>query len=194
MTMTMRAGLGVLVVGLLLACGSDRKGTAGNEEARGGEGKAGRTVTKNDVGDAPLVNGKSSLARLGKAVVDALNAKDGKALLGLAVSEEEYKARLFGALVSDPTVARVGPELAWTNQAKGSFAGMAKALEEHAGKGYVFVSLESTSKEERGGLVMHRDPKLTVKDAGGATLTPKFLGVVVEHPASGTFLVLSFAG
>ena len=39
----------------------------------------------------------------------------------------------------------------------------------------------------------HIAPKLVVKDAGGTELELPILGEVVEHPASGTFLVLSFA-
>lgn len=144
------------------------------------------------IGDEPLTNGKPSLAALGQAVVAALDVKDSKALGSLAVSEPEY-TRLFGALVSHPNMLRFGPSMAWANQLEDNRDGLRHAIERHGGKGYAFVSLEPTRTEERGGLVIHRDPKLTVKDANGATLELDVIGVAVEHVASKTFLVLTFA-
>lgn len=144
------------------------------------------------IGDEPLTNGKPSLAALGQAVVAALDAKDSEALWSLAVSEPEY-TRLFGALVSHPNMLRFGPTMAWANQLEDNRDGLRHAIERHGGRGYAFVSLEPTRTEERGGLVIHRAPKLTVKDATGATLELDVIGVAVEHVASKTFLVLTFA-
>lgn len=190
--MAMHARLGPIVVGaLLLACGSNDEKTTPKDAPLPGA-KDGDTK-QSPVGDAPLANGQPSLEALGKAVVAALEAKDGRALLGLSVSQGEFERRLFGALVKDPGQRKFGPGPAWKNMSSESLPAMGNALSKHGGKGYVFVSLESTKQEERPGLVLHQRPKLVVEDAGGNPLELSILGQVVEHPASGTFLVLSFA-
>ena len=196
--MAVHARLRPLVVGaLLLGCGSDkppekvdapREGEAGKaDEADGGP-------SATSLGDAPLANGQPSLEALGKAVVAALAAKDGKALLGLSVSQGEFERRLFGTLVSDPQERKGGPRPAWKRRSSESLRAMGSALSEHGGTGYAFVSLASTRKQERSGLVVHESPTHTVKDGSGTVRTLPILGEVIEHPASGTFLVLSFAG
>jgi hypothetical protein len=191
--MPMRARIRPLVVGaLLLACSNDNSKTPSKDAPRP-ETDAKEGPGTSSVGDKPLSNGQPSLEALGKAVVAALEAKDGRALLGLSVSQQEFEWRLFGALVSDPSQRKLGPGPAWKNMSSESLRAMGNALSKHGGKGHVFWSLESTKKEERSGLVLHRRPKLVVKDAGGNMLELSILGEVVEHPASGTFLVLSFA-
>ena len=197
----------VALVGLLAACGGDRAGSASKAapaapvEAKRVEGKreAGRGTDEPSVrpeplpiGDEPLRNGKPSLTALGGAVVDALAAGDAEALWALAVSEQEY-ARLFGALASHPNMLRLGSTMAWANQLEDNRDGLRHAIERYGGKGYELVGLEPTRTEERGGLVVYRAPKLTVKDATGTMLELEVIGVVVEHVASRTFLVLTFA-
>lgn len=144
-----------------------------------------------EIGDAPLRAAQPSLEALGRAVVEALAARDEAALQGLAVDEAEY-VRLFPALVSHPGMARMRPELAWRNQAAESLGDLRTALEEHGGQGLSFVSLESTTAEPRPGLVVHRAPRLRVRDADGLERELPILGVVLEHPASGTFAVLTY--
>lgn len=200
MTSPMRARLGALVAAMLTACGTDGTGTpAPATTATAPATTPAPEDTKRPpapepppIGDAPLPNGKPSLAALGRSVVEALAAGDREALWMLAVSEAEY-TRLFGALVSHPNMLRFGPKLAWASQLEDNRDAVGAALREHGGKGYAFVSLEPTRIEERGGLVIYRDPKLTVKDPSGATLEPKVIGVAVEHAATHTFLVLTYA-
>lgn len=202
MTPTTRARLGALTVAMLTACGADGSGTtaaaSASTPAQVDAKRPPATATPAQppepppIGDAPLASGKTSLAALGQAVVEALAANEPQALWALAVSEAEY-TRLFGALVSHPNMLRFGPKLAWASQLEDNRDAVAKTLAEHGGKGYTFVSLEPTRTEERGGLVIYRAPKLTVRDAGGATLEPQVIGVALEHAATHTFLVLTFA-
>ena len=188
------------MVGLLAACGGSEAGSparAVNERSIEAEPPpATKAATVADepppIGDEPLANGKPSLAALGEAVVAALDANDADALWALAVSEPEY-TRLFGALVSHPNMLRFGPSMAWQNQLEDNRDGLRHALDRHGGKGYALVSLEPTRTEERRGLLIYREPKLTVKDPTGATLELDVIGVAVEHVATKTFLVLTFA-
>jgi len=212
--LTARVRLGVLVlVGLLAACSTSegsspaRAGSASRNEVEpvsGAEAKAQASAhTRPEpsapaspepppIGDAPLANGQPSLAALGEAVIAALDVKDAEALWALVVSEQEY-TRLFGALVSHPNMLRLGPRMAWANQLEDNRDGLRHAIDRHGGKRYALVSLEPTRTEARGGLVVYREPRLTVTDATGATLELDVIGVAVEHVATKTFLVLTYA-
>lgn len=147
-----------------------------------------------DIGDEPLAHAESSMAALGEAIVVALNEQDEAALIALSVDQQEFTQRLFPALVSHPNMLRLGPEFAWTNQDRESRGDRARALREHGGKGYAFVALEPTASEPRPGLVVYRKPDLRVRDAEGNELPLRILGVVIEHPASGTLSILNFRG
>lgn len=194
--MTTRIRTSLLAATLLLACSSEPKvapsastPTAQADAAKADAPSAART--KNGVGSEPLRNAKPSLSALGQAVVEGLAAKDPRALTAVTVPQVEYAKRLFGA-VSDPATRPKGPQVAWAEHDRRSRAGLAAALTEHGGKGYTFVSLESTAKREQGGVVLHDQPKLTVKDTEGLSHELPILGAVVEHPESQTFSVLSY--
>ncbi|MEX1369410.1 MAG: hypothetical protein AB1Z98_40155 [Nannocystaceae bacterium] len=147
-----------------------------------------------DIGDEPLAHAESSMAALGEAIVVALNEQDEAALIALSVDQQEFTQRLFPALVSHPNMLRLGSEFAWTNQDRENRGDRARALREHGGKGYAFVALEPTASEPRPGLVVYRKPDLRVRDAEGNELQLRILGVVIEHPASGTLSILNFRG
>ena len=179
---------------LLLACSSDSKTpTQGEAAPEARKAEAGAQDGSSPLGDEPLANGQPSLEALGKGIVAALAAKDGGALMRLSVSQGEFERRLFGTLVTDPKARKWGPGPSWKNLSSESLVAMASAVSKHGGKGHAFVRLEPGRREELPGLVRHIAPKLVVKDAGGTELELPILGEVVEHPASGTFLVLSFA-
>lgn len=145
-----------------------------------------------DIGDEPLAHSRPSMAALGEAIVEALDQQDEAALLALSVDRQEFTQRLFPALASHPNMLRLGPEFAWTNQDRENRGDRGRALREHGGKGYAFVALEPTAREMRPSLVVYRKPRLRVTDAEGNEQELSILGVVIEHPASGTFSILNF--
>ncbi len=196
----------MVIVAMLAACSKDGSPTKVDQEAEAAKRKAtadaeakANSGAKADqsadldgkLGSDPLHNGTDSLEELGKGLVDALNAKDGRTLLLLSTNEMEYRTRLFGALHAK-TKAKGGPQAAWTKLHERHTQGMKKALDEHGSKGYVFVALESTTKEEHGGLVVHRSPTLRVNDGDGKAVELPILESVIEHPESGTFEILAF--
>lgn len=194
--MTMRARLGWLVAGMLLiACSTPPAPSASEatpkQGAAKGPAKAAEAV-KVTVSEEPLASGQPSLEALGQAVVKGLNDKDGRALLAVSIGEGEYQRRFFAVLEAPSTISQ-GPQLAWAKRDHLTRSGLAKALREHGGKGYVFKSLKSTSHEDRHGLVLHHEPRLQVADADGMTQELKILGTVVEHSASQTFAISSFS-
>ncbi|MCA9651971.1 MAG: hypothetical protein H6712_23895 [Myxococcales bacterium] len=197
----MRRVAWVMALGLVVGCTSDDppgkispprdEGVSAEEPVLEEPAAGAPAAAPVDVGGEPLRAGLGSLEALGRAVVDGLDAQDAAALRAVAVDEAEY-TRLYPALISHPNMARLGAGLAWTNQAAESLGDMDRAIREHGGKGYVFVALESTRSEARPGLVVHREPRLVVRDAQGTELELPILGTVLEHPRSGTFAVLTY--
>lgn len=194
----------MVIVAMLAACSKDGAPTKVDQKAEAAKRKAtadaeakakakaepeAKAEPDDDVGDDPLHNGADSLEGLGKSLVDALNAKDGRTLLLLSTNELEYRTRLFGALHPE---TKGGPKAAWAKLNGQNTQGMKTALTEHGSKGYVFVSLESTTKETHGGLIVHASPTLKVNDGDGKEMELKLLESVIEHPASGTFEILTF--
>jgi hypothetical protein len=196
----MRLPIAVAAAVLLVACSknpSENKTKVGTKasSAESKQGKSESEAAGDDtiaIGDKPLANGKKSLEELGQAIVDALAAKNGRSLLGLAIAEVEYKTRLLGVQVTTSTAAGAGPEGAWQAHNSNSLLGMKTALEEHGGKPYTFVALESTKQEQRLGLVVHQAPVLRVEDEQGQPLELSIPASLVEHEKSGTFAVLSY--
>lgn len=180
-----------MAVALLAACGPDPQPTPIPGASVKPESDETGAAPTSLVGDAALHNGKPSLEALGEAVVAALATRDGRALTGLSVAQQEFEQRLFGAVVTEAKERRPGPAAVWKARSRENLTQMSAALGEHGGKGYTFVSLESTQQAARGGLVVHRNPRLTVKDGEGERELA-ILGEVLEHPASGTFVILSF--
>ena len=146
-----------------------------------------------DLGDAPLEGAESSLDALGRAIVDALNANDRTALLGLALSPTEYKVRLFDALVQHPNAYKMGPDLLWDMHAAESNGDLSQALSRFGKRNLAFASIAVDRTEERkGGLVFHKRPTILAKDADGNEVKLRLVGTIVEHPASGSFKILGF--
>ncbi|MEZ4448617.1 MAG: hypothetical protein R3B09_03990 [Nannocystaceae bacterium] len=144
------------------------------------------------VGDAPLVGGRPSLDALGQAIVDGLNDGDAAALRAVVVDAGDFKGRLFAAVSNHPSAAQMGPDLVWQLQQRESADELARSIERHGGQGLRFQELRPAAREERGEVVLHRRPALVVTDSSGATQTLEFLASVIEHPKSGTFVLLAY--
>jgi hypothetical protein len=146
-----------------------------------------------DLGDAPLDGAQPSLDALGRAIVDALNAEDRTALLGIALSPTEYKERLFAALVQHENAYKMGPDLLWDMHAAESNGDLGRALARHGGKNLAFESMAIEREEQRkGGLVFHKRPTIVAKDGDGNEHKIRIVGTIIEHPASGSFKVLGY--
>lgn len=147
----------------------------------------------NGLGDAPLERGAASLDALGRAVVAGLNAQDHDALLALAITEREYKRRLFNALSNSESARQMGPALLWSMQSGESRDDLRHILELHGGKNLSFVAIEPRATEARDGITLHRRPVLVVHSADERANQRLFLlGSVVEHDATHTFKLIAY--
>ena len=145
-----------------------------------------------DIGDRPLAAGAASVAALGTALVEALNARSEPGLRALVVTEEEYTARLFPVLIRHASAKKMGAGLVWRNLAGESDGDLRTALQRHGGAGYRFVRLEPAEVEARPKVRIHRKPIVVVRDGHGEEHRLVMLGPVIEHVPSGTWKILSF--
>jgi hypothetical protein len=183
---------------LLLASSCVSEPAAAPAPAAGGAADAGpaeqdaKAAPSIEVGEAPFEGARASLDDLGRAVVDALDARDRAALLAMTVNAAEYKQRLFEKLANHPNALALGPDLAWDMHNGESQGDLQSAIDDFGGRGFVFVAIEPELRKDRGEIVIHKAPKLRVKDRDGNERVLEILGPVVEHVASGGFKVLAF--
>ena len=145
------------------------------------------------VGDEPLASAQPSLPALGQSVVQALGSTDKAALAGLLITKDDYFDRLWRALANHPSALRMGPRLLWVTLDGESRGDLQGALMRYGGRDFEFVDIRPIDRIERpGGVVLHIDPVIEVKDAAGKTETLEVLGPVVEHAKTKTFKLLSF--
>lgn len=145
-----------------------------------------------DVGEAPLDGGLPSLDALGEAVVAGLDARDEAALAALAIGADEYRGRLFPALVNHPAAAAVDRDLLWDMYARQSRDDLRRALEQYGGADLRFVRLEPQGRLRRAGVLFHEKPTLVVEGGLGRELRLQILASVIEHEATHTFKLLGY--
>jgi hypothetical protein len=105
------------------------------------------------------------------------------------VSEQEYKTRLFPALVNHKSALKMGPDLVWRNLAGESDGDLRTALQRYGGQDLQFVRFEPQEVVDRPEqLRIHRNPVVVVR--GDRELV--MLGPVIEHVPSGTWEILAF--
>lgn len=179
----------VLVGGLVSVLAVERAGAAAAAEA------AEESVSGVDGfdDDAPLRGASTSLTAIGEAVVAGLMAEDRDALAGLLVDRRDFEGRLFGALSNHPAAAQMGPALLWDMQAREGADELDRALREYGGRPLTLRSVEASAVERRQGIVIHRRPRLRVVDSSnGEVFSLQILGSVIEHVASGSFVLLTY--
>lgn len=141
---------------------------------------------------AALAGGASDLDELGAAVVTGLNARDEGALAALTVTREEYTGPLFSALANHAGAEAMGRELLWDLHERQSRDDMARAVEDHGGRGWRYRRLEPRGVTRRAGVVFHERPVLVVEDERGDERRLQILASVVEDEASHRLKLLGF--
>lgn len=144
------------------------------------------------VGEEPLDGGLPGLDELGEAVVAGLNARDEAALVTLAIRADEYRGRLFPALVNHPAAEVMSRDLLWDMHARQSRDDLQRALELHGGAELRFVRLEPRGQVRRAGVLFHERPTLVVADVRGQEHRLQILASVIEHEATHTFKLLGY--
>lgn len=139
-----------------------------------------------------LASGAEGLDELGAALVAGLNARDGVALTALTVTQEEYTGPLFSALANHPAAEAMGRDLLWDMHERQSRDDMARAIEDHGGRGWRYLGLEPRGLTRRAGVLFHERPLLVVADARGEPRRLQVLASVVEDEATHRFKLLGF--
>ena len=171
----------------------DEPQTPGTEPQTGVEpptGKEPRTAKEQPL--RPLEGSHASLEALIESVLDALERKDHAALIGLAVSKEEWIAYLYPEFAVAKRGSNKPPELLWQLQAQRSHVGARRAIRDHGGEPLELLEiLVKRGVDEYDTYRLHRSVELRVRRPGRDEPTLlDFTGSVVE--LDGQFKLLSY--
>lgn len=122
---------------------------------------------------------------------EALERKDTSALIGMMISEKEFKEWLWWEFPASRPVANVPIDFAWQNHAQNSSKGLRLALRKYGGKKLVYVSHRFEEGEDKyQSFIIHTKTRVTAVDTTGKELEIKEFGSVVEM--NGRYKLLSY--
>jgi hypothetical protein len=142
-------------------------------------------------GTAPLPNAHDSPEALSRAVLAAIQARDGDALHALALNKGEFAEDVWPELPAARPERNLSSSFVWGDLNQKSNITLRDTLVAQGGRKYEFVSIrflgETTAyKSYR----VHRESELTVKDAEGNARQLRVFGSVIEK--GGRYKVFSY--
>lgn len=149
------------------------------------------TVASEEHAHLPLSSVEDSLDGLARKFLDTLAEGDRDKIKAMALTEDEFVSRIYPALPASQPGSNLSAEFLWRQTLLRNLAGLQKTMR-FAGRRFDFVSLRCVDGvKDYAGFKVHRDVRLTVKDADGKELEMKFFGAALE--AGGKFKIYSFA-
>jgi hypothetical protein len=142
-------------------------------------------------GPPAFVNTFPSKEAAAGAVVQALAARDVRRLEALAVSEDEFKTRVWPALPASVPAFGMPADYAWADTAAKSHAALSSLVAANGGRRFEVerVSFGDTPRDY-GPFRVHPRAQLEVRDATGARGTARLFGSMLE--AEGRWKVFSY--
>jgi hypothetical protein len=129
---------------------------------------------------------------LARAVLDALARSDRPALASMAITEAEFRTRVWPALPASRPERNIPLSYAWTDLRQKSHAHLAQTVAQHAGRRYTLVSVRFRGETTAyGSFSVSRKAELTVVDADGVERSLRVFGSVLAE--SGRYKLFSFA-
>lgn len=124
-------------------------------------------------------------------LLEALEKKDTAALVGMMISEKEFKEWLWWEFPASRPETNIPVDFAWENHARNSSKGLRKALRDYGGKKFFYVSHRFEEGEDKyQSFIIHTKTRVTVADTSGKELELKVFGSVVEM--NGRYKLLSY--
>jgi hypothetical protein len=139
----------------------------------------------------PLQAGAETPEALARAVLDAIAARDQGRLEALALSEAEFRQRVWPELPASRPERNIPVEFAWKDLAQKSRASLSGILAEHGGQRFALESvgfLGSTS--EYSSFDVSRKAELVVRTTSGSERRIRVFGSMIR--ADGRVKVFSF--
>lgn len=138
-----------------------------------------------------LKNSFESPEDLGKAVVSALNVKDGESLHRYRVDEEEYIGYMWYSFPASQPKYNIPEDFAWDNLNIKCIKGVTKWVNQYGDRDLEFQKIEFVNPTEKyDGFSLLRGTVLHVKTNDGKEKTLHILGSVVEM--DGRYKLLSY--
>lgn len=121
----------------------------------------------------------------------ALEKKDTAALIGMMITEKEFKELLWWEFPASRPETNIPIEFAWDNHARNSSKGLRMALRDFGGKKLFYVSHRFEEGEDKyQSFIIHPKTRVTVADTTGKEIEMKVFGSVVEM--NGRYKLLSY--
>lgn len=132
-------------------------------------------------GPAPVTGAQPSVDALGREVLAALAAGDRGRLNALALSETEFRVRIWPALPAARPERNLPFAYVWGDLRQKSDQRLGQTLAAHVGHRYVLTSVRFASPTtDFGAYRVHRDTVLVVERADGRRHDLSVLGSMVE--------------
>jgi hypothetical protein len=139
----------------------------------------------------PLPNSHESAEALARAVLVAIEKRDGETLRALALNREEFTEHVWPDLPAARPERNLSPSFVWGDLNQKSNIMLRETLNAHGGKKYQLVSVhfrgETTEYES---YRVRRESELTVKDANGTERQIRVFGSMIEK--GGRYKVFSY--
>lgn len=124
-------------------------------------------------------------------LLEALEKKDTAALVGMMISEREFKEWLWCEFPASRPETNISSEFAWENHAYNSSKGLRLALRDFVGKKLYYVSHRFEEGEDKyQSFIIHTKTRVIVADTTGKEWEMKVFGSVVEM--NGRYKLLSY--
>jgi hypothetical protein len=139
----------------------------------------------------PLANAHHSADGLVRDVLEAFAARDDQRLRGLALTEEEFRRRVWPSLPAARPERNLPFSYVWGDLQQKSESRLRTVLAVHGGRPYHLSAIRfAGGTTEYPGFRVHRDAVLTVRDTAGARHDLRLFGSVLEM--NGAWKVFSF--
>lgn len=130
----------------------------------------------------PLDHTQPSQVALARAVLDALERRDGPALRSLALTEQEFRDHVWPELPVSRPERNLPLPYVWQDLRQKSEAGLARTLEVRGGQRYELIDIQFTGGTSRyPSFLVHRDSVATVVDSSGARAQVHLFGSALEQ-------------
>lgn len=140
---------------------------------------------------APLSNTRGSPEALAEAVLSGYERRDRLVLRALALTEEEFRAHVWPELPAARPERNLPFSYVWGDLRQKSEQSLTDLAARHGGRALTLVRVEFTGgTTSYGGVRVHRDTVLVVRDSAGAEHALRLYGSTIER--AGAFKVFSY--
>lgn len=141
-------------------------------------------------GPPPLQHTLESPDAVGRAVLQALAARDEAALRRLAIDEAEFRDHIWPSLPAARPERNLPLDYVWGDLRQKSGTSLTRTLAEHGGKQYQLEQVVLGQTTEYAGFKTHARTILRVRGTGPAVLDIRVFGSLVEK--NGRWKVFSY--